>query len=143
MPPARGQRALRGRRLLDTLILAGPAISPEYNMGPALRAVQRCYALISPRDTWILGLGTRIFGTIDRRYGPAAGQIGFRIPANIPPEDREAYRRLREIPWSPTLRKLEHHGGHTSWASVAFLRRHLADILRGEPLLPVHEVRPP
>lgn len=132
---------LRGRTPIDMLILAGPAISPDYNMAAALRAVKRCYALISPRDTWILGVGTRIFGTVDRCFGPAAGQVGFRIPRGIPHEDRQVYQRLREIPWSPVLRKLEHHGGHTSWASVAFLRRHLLAMLQGEPLLPSREVR--
>ncbi len=133
---------LRGRRIIDTLILACPALSPTYNLGPALRAVQRCYALISRRDIWILGLGTRIFGTIDRRYLAAAGKVGFRIPTGIPPEDVRAYERVSEIPWSPTLRRDGHYGGHTSWAGEAFLRRHLPDMLRGEPNLPVRKVRP-
>lgn len=134
---------LDGRPLIDTLILAGPALAPDYNLGRALRAVKRCYALVSHRDTWILGVGTRLFGTIDRFHGDAAGQVGFKIPAGLSPEDSQAYGRLREIPWLPALGGLGHHGGHTSWASVAFLRRHLPTMLEGSPALPVHELRPP
>ena len=131
---------LDGRSLIDTLILAGPALSPDYNLGRALRAVTRCYALISHRDTWILGVGTRLFGTIDRFHCAAAGKVGFRIPAGLSSEDSQAYNRLREIPWSPALGRLGHHGGHTSWASVAFLRRHLPSMLDGSPALPSHEL---
>lgn len=134
---------LDGRPLIDTLILAGPALAPAYNLGRALRAVNRCYALISHRDKWILGVGTRLFGTIDRFHCAAAGQVGFRIPAGLSAEDSQAYDRFREIPWSPALGRLGHHGGHTSWASVAFLRRHLPTLLEGSPALPVHELKPP
>jgi hypothetical protein len=131
---------LRAEVAIETMVLACPAISSGYNLGPALRSVKRCYALISRRDTWILGLGTRVFGTVDRRFEAAAGQVGFRVPAEASELDRRAYDRLREIHWSPGLRTLGHNGGHTGWASVRFLRTHLLPLLRGEPLLPAHDV---
>ena len=134
---------LRGRRLVETLILACPALSSAYNLGPALQAVGRCYALVSHRDTWILGLGTVIFGTVDRRFSSAAGQLGFRIPTGISAKDTHAYERLREIRWSPVLRGVGHYGGHTGWASPAFLQRYLPEMLRGEVSLPLHRVQPP
>lgn len=127
---------LHERPLIDTLVLACPALSSGYNLGPALRAAKRCYALISHRDRAILGLGTRIFGTTDRRFGPAAGMTGFQIPPDASDKDRATYGRLREIHWSPEFKKFAHHGGHTAWLAVSFLRRHLLPILRGEPLLP-------
>lgn len=133
---------LRGRRLMETLVLACPALSPAYNLGPALQAVGRCYALVSHRDTWILGFGTVIFGTVDRRFSPAAGQLGFRTPTGISTEDARAYERLREIRWSPALRRVGHHGGHTGWAGTAFLQRYLPEMLRGEVSLPLHRVQP-
>ncbi len=169
--------SLRGRRLLDTLILACPAISPEYDLGPALAAVKRCYALVSRRDSWILGLGTRIFGTTDRRHTASAGMVGFQRPTSLPPSqpgsesdvairrldashlppsqggtqggplvresilapgyDHSGYENFFQIQWSPELIALGHHGGHTGWASTAFLREHLLPLLRGEPKLPV------
>jgi hypothetical protein len=132
--------ALRNRPIVDTLVLACPALSPEYNLGPALRAVQRCYALVSPKDRWILGLGTCVFGTTDRRFGRAAGMVGFRIPQGLSAEDRAAYARLFEIHWEPWFRAEGHSGGHTAWPAVPFLRKHLLPMLHGRPLLPV---RPP
>ncbi|MGB2987814.1 MAG: hypothetical protein WBE26_18250 [Phycisphaerae bacterium] len=131
---------LRGRCIVDALILACPALSPAYNLGPAMRAVKRCYALISRRDKLILGLGTRIFGTTDRRFSPAAGLLGFRLPAGISDDDARAYERLREIYWLPSLKEEGHHGGHVGWGSVSFLRHHLPGMLRGEPRLPPHQV---
>ncbi len=136
---------LSGRRVIETLALAGPAVSPQYNLAPALQAVRRCYALVSRRDRWILGIGTRVFGTTDRKYSPSAGMLGFSMPAGLSQEDLEAYQRCREIRWSPSLRRDGHRGGHTAWVSLPFLRNHLLPILRGEPRLPVHAIqrRPP
>jgi pimeloyl-ACP methyl ester carboxylesterase len=126
---------LRGRGAVTTLVLLGPALSPTYDLRRALRSVQRCYAMVSRRDRWMLGAGTRIFGTMDRRFCSAAGRVGFRPPTALSSEDRSAYDRLREIHWTPLLERDGHHGGHTGWARVSFLRRHLLPILHGEPAL--------
>jgi hypothetical protein len=131
---------LRGRPIIETLTLACPALSPGYNLGPALQSVKRCYALVSRRDSYVLGLGTRIFGTTDRRFSPAAGLVGFHVPPDASDDDRGAYQRLFEIQWSPSLRRYGHHGGHVGWGSVPLLRDHLPPILRGRPLLPVRNV---
>jgi len=130
---------LRGRVGLETLVLACPAISPDYNLATALRCVRRCYALVSHRDNVLLGLGTRIFGTMDRRYTRSAGMVGFKIPLGLTQEDAAVYERLHEIRWSRSFREDGHSGGHTGWAGVRFLRKHLLPILRGEPLLPVYK----
>jgi pimeloyl-ACP methyl ester carboxylesterase len=132
--------ALRGRPLVDSLVLACPALSPEYNLAPALRAVRRCYAMVSEKDRFILGLGTTVFGTTDRRFCSAAGCVGFRLPPGADNAVRECYRRLYQIRWTPELRRDGHPGSHTSWASVRFVRRHLLPILRGEPLLPARPI---
>ena len=131
---------LAPRQLISTLILACPALSPQYNLAPALSVAKRCYALISRRDTFILGLGTSLFGTMDRRYGKGAGLTGFRLPAGLTPEEVAVYDRLREVRWSAELRRCGHHGGHTAWASPGFLARHLVPLLRGKPELPTYEV---
>lgn len=133
--------SLRGRVPIDTLILSGPGISPTYHLAAALRSVQRCYALVSCKDTVILGLGTRIFGTTDRRHCAAAGCAGFRIPAGLDAGERAVYDRLQEIRWTPELAELGHYGGHTGWTAIPFLRRHLMPMIRGEPLLPVYRPR--
>lgn len=135
--------ALRGRGRIETLVLPCPALSPTYNLGPALRSVKRCYALVSSRDTVLLGLGTRIFGTTDRVFTAAAGQVGFQMPDGIDEEDARAYQRLREIRWSPQLREVRHNGGHIGWSALPFLREHLPEILRGNPRLPTYAIGAP
>ncbi len=70
----------------------------------------------------------------------AAGQVGFRIPQGATEEDRCAYEKLGQIQWTPALKAVGHYGGHTTWASVGFLRQHLPPMLRGEPLLDVRGV---
>ncbi len=66
----------------------------------------------------------------------------YENPKDLSPEDITSYARLREITWSPVLRKLGHPGGHTGWVGVRFLSHHLLPLLRGEPLLRTHEVPP-
>lgn len=134
--------ALRGRRLIETLVLACPAMSSTYNLAPALAATKRCYALTSHRDKVILGVGTRIFGTTDRRFEAAGGMVGFRIPTDLTPEETQAYRRMHEIRWTPELEPLGHPGGHAGWINPTLLRRHLVPMLHGNPLLPTHAVEP-
>ena len=138
-----GLEALRRRRLIETLILACPAMSSAYNFAPALRTVRRCYALASHRDRVILGLGTRIFGTTDRKHESAGGRVGFRIPPDAADEDVETYARMKEIRWTPALKKLGHPGGHTGWASAKLLRLHLLPLLNGRPDLTTYDVTPP
>lgn len=133
---------VRRDRLIDTLILACPALSPTYNLAPALRAVERCYALVSERDRVVLGLGTRLFGTIDRRFTSAAGRVGFRIPPGLCDNDIRIYERMREIRWSQALRADGNLGGHAGWIDVRFLRKHLLAMLKGEPRLAAHAVQP-
>ncbi|UCE62191.1 MAG: hypothetical protein JSU63_10865 [Phycisphaerales bacterium] len=130
---------LRGRQIVETLVLACPALSPEYNLAPALSAVRRCYALISRHDRWILGAGTRVFGTTDRRFSAAAGCVGFKQPVRLSDDQADLYARLQQLHWSPALTALGHHSGHTGWVSAGFLKRHLLPLLCGSPLVDEYE----
>lgn len=131
---------LAGRGAIETLILPCPALSSTYDLAPALRSVRRCYALVSSRDRFILGLGTRVFGTTDRKFAAAAGCRGFRIPRDPTDEQLRLYGRMREIRWTPALKLDGHYGGHSSWAGVTFLKRHLRGLLVGEPELDTHQI---
>ena len=128
--------SLRGRPLVETLVLSAPALKPSYNLAPALRTVRRAYGFVSPRDRFLLGIGTRIFGTTDRAFTTAAGCQGFRVPPKLTSEDEMLYSRFREIRWSPSFKKDGHHGGHTGWCDTAWLAKHVLLILRGDPALP-------
>lgn len=130
-----GIEGLKRDDLIDTWMLFCPAVSPRFNLGPALRNVRRCYAGTSPRDAVILGLGTALFGTTDRVYCRAAGLQGFYRPPEVSNEGRTAYQKLRQFRWKSSWRVDSHYGGHMDWASLPFLRKHLAPLISDEPLL--------
>jgi len=125
---------------IESLIMACPALSPTYNLAPALCKVKRAYALISKGDYGILGVGTTILGTTDRKHCASAGMRGFRLPCQITDVDKAEYAKLKEIRWDPTQKTLGHTGGHTGWASGGWLARHFLPIVAGKPLLPYYEI---
>jgi len=115
-----------GRRArIDVLVLAASALSPGYPLAGALRHVRTCYALTSRRDVALLGVGTTIFGTIDRKHGPSAGLGGFRN-AHAPADAG----RFVTIPWERDMCALDHTGHHTGAASVPFIRERIIPLLR-------------
>jgi hypothetical protein len=122
-----------GRRTrFDVMVLAASALSPQYPLAEALRHAGRCYALTSRRDLGFLGVATTIFGTIDRRFGPAAGARGFQAVA--PACDRSAgvadtFGQYIELCWTPDMCALGHAGHHTGAASVAFIREYIVPLL--------------
>ncbi len=126
--------------IVESLIMACPALSPSYNLAPALRNVNRAYALISAADYGILGAGTTVLGTTDRKHCAAAGLRGFQIPDHASTDDLAEYAKLKEIRWDKSQRALGHSGGHTGWASGKWLARHLRPIVEGGPLLPGYDV---
>jgi len=127
---------LRGRAGLETLVLACSALSPTYDFSAAMHSVRGCYALVSHKDRFILGWGTRTFGTMNRKFSPSGGLIGFRSP--VAPASGEI-GTFQQIRWTPELKTLGHRGGHTGWASPEFLRTHLYSLLQGRPTLPIDE----
>jgi pimeloyl-ACP methyl ester carboxylesterase len=67
-----------GEPLVDDLLLLAPALSKDYDLGPALSHVKHhAWAYWCPLDVTILGAGTKSMGTIDRKFEPAAGLTGF------------------------------------------------------------------
>jgi len=132
--------SLRGREIMASLVLAAPAMSTRYNLGPALRTVKHCYVLVSRRDRVVLGAGTRIFGTSDRVFAPSAGMLGFERPAGLPEEQMRGYDRCRQIRWHPSLVCDGHSGGHAGWIASGILRRHLPGLLAGTTALPTESI---
>ncbi len=126
--------------IVESLIMACPALSPTYNLAPALSNVSRAYALVSNGDYGILGIGTTVLGTTDRKHCAAAGQRGYQLPTNTKTEDIVEYAKLKELRWDKSQRELGHSGGHTGWASGPWLAKHMLPIIAGKPLLHSYEV---
>ncbi len=117
---------------VERVILLAPALSPAYDLSRALRAVRHeMVAFCSPVDLIILGVGTCLFGTIDRVWTFGAGLVGFRVPASDQPGDDRTrqYRKLRQVRWRPSLMTLGHFGGHFGADGPRFLRKCVVPLL--------------
>jgi len=116
---------------VEATVLISPALSPTYDLSRALRAVRREMVVFwSPLDVIVLGLGTRIFGTIDRIKSVSAGLVGFR-PRDLRDEaKRRQYAKLRQVRWRPRMARTGYLGGHVGPDSPAFLRKYVVPLLR-------------
>jgi pimeloyl-ACP methyl ester carboxylesterase len=109
---------------VDAAVLLAPALSPDYDLTQALEAVRRELVVFwSPLDVFVLGLGTRVFGTIDRVRSVSAGLVGF----------RGEWPKLRQVRWRPSMIRTGYLGGHVGPDSPAFLRRYVVPLLTAEP----------
>jgi pimeloyl-ACP methyl ester carboxylesterase len=118
-------------RTIERIILLSAAVSPTYDLRPALKATN--YGIISfysRKDHLILGWGTKHFGTMDRYYGPSAGYVGFSVPTNLGPDDRLLYARLVQLPWYPKLILEGNSGGHNGSVMPGFLAKEVVPWLK-------------
>jgi hypothetical protein len=112
---------------LERIILLSAAVSPTYDLRPALRATKaQIVSFYSPYDALILGWGTSQFGTVDRVYGPSAGLRRFKPPPKLDAADRALYDRLIEVPWNPRMILEGHPGIHFGTSLPAFLGKEVA-----------------
>jgi pimeloyl-ACP methyl ester carboxylesterase len=126
---------------VDRAILLAPALSPNYDLSKALRAVRsRLYVMYSHWDVGTMGAGTALIGTMDRKNTVSAGLVGF----NISPEcaELEQYGKVRQVEWTADLMKVGNWPGHMGWTSTRFAREFIAPIIAGktdpgQPLVPV------
>ena len=94
------------RKGLDRLILVAPAISASYDIERLAAAHVNDFVInfASERDMQV-GLGTRLFGTIDRKYEYAAGYHGFDA----------RFEDLVQWRWSAIDRSFGHRGNHVAY----------------------------
>lgn len=112
---------------IESLLMLASAMSPAYDLSPALRHVRgRAYALYSPYDP-VLGIGTRLFGTIDGVKTDAAGRVGFTMPLGA---DAKQYEKLVQIGYDPAWIPLSNIGDHIGPMMRPFAREVLAPLLR-------------
>jgi hypothetical protein len=117
---------------VDRAMLLAPALSPAYNLAAALEGVRkRLYVTYSHLDVALMGLGTSLLGTIDRRHGPSAGLVGFRLPQGLTDDQRAAYAKVRQLKWRPRSILDGHWGDHTGCTTPTYARRVLAPIVLG------------
>lgn len=114
---------------VEAVVMICPALSPDYDLSPALSRVRhRMLAFHSPRDGFVLGWGTRNWGTIDRKFVAAAGYKGFRMPPAV--ADAGQYEKLQSIPYdSKWWWRFNNPGDHTGPMSSRFASGYIAPLL--------------
>jgi hypothetical protein len=119
---------------VERAVLLAPALSPAYDLTCALRAVRHEMVVFwSPFDVFMLGMGTKVFGTVDRVRTVGAGLVGFRTPApggKLNENNGGQYDKLRQIQWRPRMAGALYLGGHFGTDSPLFLRKYVVPLLR-------------
>lgn len=111
---------------IDTWVMFAPALSPTFDLTPALKHVTRyAYSFNSDRDP-VLGMGTRNFGTIDRVKTDAAGRIGFTPP---PAADAAQYAKLQQFAYQSYWVRYYNAGDHIGATMRPFVRQIVGPLL--------------
>ena len=114
--------------MVDGVILMAAGLSPEYDLSPMLRQVRgRVFHLSSKADNLILGAGTLVLGTLDRKFAIAAGKTGFYLPPGVEPA---AYATFVEVPYDATWAELGHYGEHEGMMTTPFGASVISDLVR-------------
>jgi hypothetical protein len=96
---------------VDQVVLFAPALSPTYDLRPALRHIRgKMIVFPSDHDAMVLGVATTLFGTLDGVHTNAAGLDGFHTP---PGADANYQLKLVQHPYNPAWQRLGDDGGHT------------------------------
>lgn len=112
---------------IERAILLGPALSPAYDLRPALsRTRSGIDSFHSPLDVPVLMGLTMVVGTVDGQHMPAAGAIGFvSMKGKLP--------SLRQHMYNPKMLMQGHLGGHFGWTATKFVDRNILPLLVEEP----------
>lgn len=122
------ERLPKGMKV-QTLLLLASALSPDYDLSRALQHVRgRAYVFYSRNDQLVLGVGTRLFGTIDGVKSDSAGLVGFHEPAHA---DAKAYEKLIQKPYDKGWIAFNNIGNHVGCMSEPFAENVLAPLLLG------------
>ncbi|HWA99759.1 MAG TPA: alpha/beta hydrolase [Pirellulales bacterium] len=111
---------------IDSVVLLAAAISPRYEIEPALAKTRRgIWNFYSPLDATLLLAGTTIAGTVDGRHTPAAGAIGFRD------DDRRlvVLPKLQQIAYTPEMALRGHFGNHFGCCDPRFVQKYVGPVL--------------
>ncbi len=113
---------------VDSVVLLAAAISPEAScMESANRSKTGVWNFCSYGDLPTLGLGTLVFGTIDRRHGFAAGAVGLKPPKEITLSEPAMVKNIF-FQWK--MIKSWNFGGHFGATNAAFVAEFVAPILK-------------
>lgn len=113
---------------IRNIVLCQPALSPDYDLTAALRRVKgRIIHFYSPLDVAILGVGTKVFGTMDRKFVASAGMNGFDESKAV--SDPDLRDKLIQCRWSGKEFRSGHWGGHLAILTYRWNKARVAPCL--------------
>jgi hypothetical protein len=110
-------------------LMMAPALSPTFDLTPALRHVRGKLDVFISDGDGVLGVGTRMFGTIDGVKTDAAGRVGFAMPPGADPAE---YAKIVTHPYDPAWLRFGDTGDHIGAMRWRFAAAILAPILRDQ-----------
>lgn len=118
---------------VTTVTLMAAAVSRKFDIARLLdRTRIGIWNFYSPLDLPTIGLGTMLFGTMDRRHEVSAGALGFQLAdesTQSPENSAAAGPKLHQIRFRSNMIKSWNFGGHFGTTNAVFVRRHIAPIL--------------
>lgn len=125
---------LQDSQTVTTVTLMAAAISRTFDVVRLLgRTKFGIWSYYSPLDLPTVGLGTVLFGTMDRHHGFSAGALGFKTtePSRLSDSgDHESGARLRQIRYHRGMAKSWNFGGHFGPTNAVFVQENVAPVCR-------------
>jgi pimeloyl-ACP methyl ester carboxylesterase len=105
---------------VDSLVLLAAAFSPGRDLNPAAGHVRGPVIVGSSMLDIVVGLGTLMVGTADRKFTPSIGTLGYRGPA---------CRKITSLRWRPSWIRWGHWGSHFTAPAERFVSECIAPAL--------------
>jgi pimeloyl-ACP methyl ester carboxylesterase len=122
--------ALPERVRLRHVILVQAGVSPTWDLTATLERIDgRLVSFYCPTDWLILGWGTEVFGTVDRKNVASAGKNGFDLDKAAADPDLRA--KVVEQRWGRDMMGSGHLGNHTAILLYSWNKRYIAPWLLG------------
>lgn len=115
------------------VVLLASSLNAGYDLTRVLQnTAGKLHNFHSPADP-VLGLGIPVAGSVDRQRTFTGGQFGFKPPADADQTKKNLYTdKLVQRSWQPGDVFEGHYGGHLGATFPAFIRRHVAPLIRSE-----------
>lgn len=113
---------------INGIIMLASSLSPEYDLRPALRRVNRGIVSFYSDQDMVLGAGTLMFGTMDRQHTEAAGKVRF--VGHVSEEGPGGRRKLFQIAWAAEMADTGYTGGHFSSCSKGFIAGYVGSLIK-------------
>ena len=121
---------------VTSVTLLSAAVSRRFDVERLLdRTTAGIWNFYSLLDLPTVGIGTMLFGTMDRRHAVSAGALGFLTQnrnsmSSTDPKQWQQQPRLNEIPYHKGMARSWNFGGHFGSTNAVFVRDNIVPICR-------------